>query len=399
MSSNALSPTSAEPVAQPACRQTVRLAVFRDFAEENWTSMDLCGQMLVQNLQAIASTGQAHAGSALHLDTPRPPWRGLTGSHNLNRLYNRMWNYPRFAGTLRARFDAFHVVDHSYSQLVLSLPGERTGVFCHDIDTFRSVVDPQRVRRGLWFRAMTRRILRGFQSAALVFYSTNAVRAEIERFGLVDPSRLVHAPLGVAPEFFERPPAESLVELPADLAAFARRPYVLHVGSCVRRKRIDVLLNVVRQLQSRHRDLGLIQVGGTWTDSQRRLVDSIPDHLLYQTRGISRTQLAALYRGAKLVLFPSEAEGFGLPTIEALATGATIIASDLPVLREVGGDAVIFCPTGDVPRWVETVQALLEGTREAPSSEVKAARAARFSWDTHAAVIAAAYRRLVGAAN
>ena len=53
---------------------------------------------------------------------------------------------------------------------------------------------------------------------------------------------------------------------------------------------------------------------------------------------VDRPVLAALYRRASLVLLPSEREGFGLPLVEAMACGISVVASDLPVLREVGGD-------------------------------------------------------------
>ena len=61
--------------------------------------------------------------------------------------------------------------------------------------------------------------------------------------------------------------------------------------------------------------------------------------------------LAALYRRAALVLMPSEAEGFGLPLVEAMACATPVIASDIPVLREVGAEAAVYCAVADVPAW------------------------------------------------
>ena len=63
-------------------------------------------------------------------------------------------------------------------------------------------------------------------------------------------------------------------------------------------------------------------------------------HLGYVGAG----ELAALYAGAELVALPSFYEGFGLPAIEALSAGAPLVASDLPVLREVAGDAALYAP-------------------------------------------------------
>jgi len=48
--------------------------------------------------------------------------------------------------------------------------------------------------------------------------------------------------------------------------------------------------------------------------------------------------------------------------IEALACGAMVVASDIPVLREVGGEAVVYCPVADVPRWAASIEKLLAGS-------------------------------------
>ena len=135
-----------------------------------------------------------------------------------------------------------------------------------------------------------------------------------------------------------------------------------------------------------------MQVGGQWTSAQQ---EQIKSHGLLsairQLRGVSRRELAALYRRAVLVLLPSEAEGFGLPVIEALACGAVVVASDLPVLREVGGDGAVYCPVADVNRWVETVNRLLAHPNAAPDRVTRIAQAQRFSWEKHSETILNAY--------
>ena len=61
---------------------------------------------------------------------------------NADRLLNRFIHYPRFLRTRRNEFDVFHIVDHSYSHLAAAAGPERCVVTCHDLDTFRCIVEP-----------------------------------------------------------------------------------------------------------------------------------------------------------------------------------------------------------------------------------------------------------------
>jgi glycosyltransferase involved in cell wall biosynthesis len=113
-----------------------------------------------------------------------------------------------------------------------------------------------------------------------------------------------------------------------------------------------------------------------------------------QRRGLSRAELAALYRNANVVVLPSRAEGFGLPVTEALASGGTVVASDIPVLREVGADAVLYRPVSDLPAWVDAVSQVLDARPGVPDAGVRLARANRYTWARQAETILGAYRTL-----
>lgn len=362
----------------------MRLAILPDFAEEGWPSMDLAAEMLLAELQA----GPADEIEAIRI---APAYRHRFGcvsrgrwARNSDRLVNRMIEYPRHVRRIADRFDCFHVCDHSYAHLLLELPPQRSGVFCHDLDTFRCLLDPQREPRPRWFRAMARRSLRGMQRAAVVFVGTEAVRRQIIDRQLIDPTRIVYAPPGVAPEFRHCCPAKR-----------GGSRYFLHVGSCIPRKRIDVLLDVFAAVRATDRDVTLLQVGGEWTERQRRQIERLNlADAIEQRRGISRAELADLYRRAQAVLITSEAEGFGLPMAEALACGTAVVASDIEALREVGAGAARYAPVGDVQRFAAEVTRAL---REAPRPEdiqQRVTRAKRFTWSAHAATIAREYIRL-----
>jgi glycosyltransferase involved in cell wall biosynthesis len=381
---------SACATAAPVC------AIIGVYPEEGWHSMDLCAEMLLAHWPGSDSKLTAERlRPNFHRPAGRVPWLGRKHlALNADRMVNRWGSYPLFLRRHLTEYAAFHVCDHSYAHLVHALPHQRTGVYCHDLDAFRCLLDTTGHPRPRWFRAMMGRVLSGLQQAAVVFYSTHEVRRQIEHYNLLDPQRLVHAPYGIAPEFV---PASADEEVSKEIVTpVYRHPFLLHVGSCIPRKRIDILLAVFAAVRAEIPELQLVQLGGQWTPAQCKQMDSLGiTQAVTQRQGLTRRSIAEHYRRAELVLLTSEAEGFGLPVIEALACGSPVVASDLPVLREVGAEAVIYCPVADAPGWIGTVLQLLQGKKQAPDRMSRKAQAQRYSWSNHAQTIAASYQRLL----
>jgi glycosyltransferase involved in cell wall biosynthesis len=366
-----------------------RLAVIFDAVEERWPSMNYVAEMLLAHLQ----TEQANRFQASGIHPryfgafervpalpPRLAW-------NADRLVTRFLRYPIQLLGSRSRFDFFHVADHSYAQLVHALPIGRVGVYCHDLDAFEPILGKSR-QGSPWRGGLARILLAGLRQAAVVFFSTWEVRDRILSHGLVAKGRLVHAPYGLADEYWT--PTEA--DLPLEVRGL---PYLLNVAGNYPRKRLDVLFRVFARLRHEWPELRLVQHGAELTPEQRQLTQElgIADRLLH-TAGTSRAGMAALYHGAKLLLITSEREGFGLPALEAMAAGAVVVMSDIPNLREIAGGAGVFCPVGEVDAWVDVVGSVLAGTCPTPPLEIRLAQARKFSWAEHARIVADAYARL-----
>jgi glycosyltransferase involved in cell wall biosynthesis len=370
----------------------MKLGIVCDYLEEGWISMDIIAEMLHDRVVQIDDLD-------IHPVQIRPPfqWRlkylqkYFPPHFTADRLLNRFVDYPQYLRSHAPDYDLFHVADHSYAHLVGSLPAAKTGVYCADLDAFRSILAPDLEPRPWAYRQMTAHILKGLQTAAIVFYPTEEIRQQIEHYQLVDSHRLIAAPPGVSAEYHYLPDLE---DTPL-LAGVPSQPYILHVGSCIPRKRIDVLLATFAELRRHLPELDLVKVGGSWTTAQQQQIADLGlGQAIVHLTNLQNAEIAQLYRRAKLVLMPSEAEGFGMPVTEALACGAIVIASDIPVLREVGGDAAIYCPVGDIGEWSARSLAAITTPDRAPAIERRLARAAVYSWDNYANTIATAYARL-----
>lgn len=377
-----------------------RLAVIADLREEQWPSMDLVADVLVSALE----TAGHRAVNPFHLCPPMV--RRLTRVPGLgqrplldttDRVINRYWDYPRWLRRQVDRFDLFHIVDHSYAHLASTLPPGRSIVTCHDIDAFAGVLPGVTPPSGV-SRVMGRRLLAGMRAAARVVCGSHATRDALLANRLVDESRVVIVPYALHPAFV--PEADWPAE--AEAARWCGPSVVgaldlLHVGSTIPRKRIDVLLETFAAVRRRHPAARLLRVGGALTEAQSQQSARLGlSGAIVSLPFLDRRTLAAVYRRAVLVLQPSEREGFGLPVLESLACGTPVLASDTAPLREAGGDAATYCRTADLEAWAVAADALIGERSGDPAAWARRrqralSHARRFTPEAHARAMTEVY--------
>jgi glycosyltransferase involved in cell wall biosynthesis len=283
------------------------------------------------------------------------------------------------------RVDVFHGTN-----FVLPPPGRAAGVVTvHDLSFLRS---PRTVDAAS--RAYGELVPLSVQRAAIVVTPSHAVAGEVaEAYGL-SPDRLVTTPLGVS---------DSWLTTPQPDAATRRRlglpdRYFVFVGSLEPRKNLPVLLDAYRCALGEDPDIpALVLVGppgwGPALDTGR-----IPPGKLLFTGYRSDEELRATVAGSEALIYPSAYEGFGLPPLEAFACGVPVIASDLPVVREVVGEdgrLAVRVPPGESGA---LAQALLDRAARddaPPVADERRAHARRFSWEATALATCEAYERAV----
>ena len=229
-----------------------------------------------------------------------------------------------------------------------------------------------------------RQQLSAVSRAAAIVTVSQATADDLASFD-ADPSRIFVAPLGVS-----RGPAPA----PEPSIATGR---LLAVGETSPRKRLDLLL---RALAGVDPSIGLVVAGPPAADEQRLsglIAELGLERRVTRLGRVGDPELAALYRDALALCFPSVAEGFGLPVLEAMAAGLPVLARDMPVMRELTGGSAILLPGDDPAAWAGAIErvALEDGLRARLSVDGRR-RAAQFSWARTAAGTLEAYRHVLG---
>lgn len=210
----------------------------------------------------------------------------------------------------------------------------------------------------LTFRIAPETMGRTHLMAQRLFFSRDVRRAEhrlaisngtAERLeDWLGPPRATVVQPAVSPVFRPSPAAAVSVTLSA---LGITTPYFLAVGTWEPRKNLELLIREFRALQSEgeFRDYCLVLAGGAgWKDQRLRALFQPPTHTVIPLGFVTDEQLAHLYAGSRAFVFPSQYEGFGIPVLEARACGAAVVTTELPELREAGGDEAVYVqPTAE----------------------------------------------------
>lgn len=175
--------------------------------------------------------------------------------------------------------------------------------------------------------------------------------------------------------------------------------YLLSVGRIDRRKNVARVIDAYRSLVTAGIACGgLVIVGPDDTGSvevrERLASQRVPGEKIAFTGYVGEDQLVSLYRGAAVMVYPSFAEGFGLPVLEAMACGVPVVTSNVSSLPEVAGDAALQIDPADTSAIANAVQLLLTNAAlRATCSAAGLRRAGELSWRTSAERLIASFRR------
>lgn len=180
------------------------------------------------------------------------------------------------------------------------------------------------------------------EAAKKIIAISSQTKTDLIKYFKVDPAKIEIVFQSVSPVFFETKETEHLFQK-YDL----KKDYILSVGTIEPRKNPLAVLKAVNEMKL---DIQIVFVGKP-TDYSFKLLKYISDNKMDSQvkllSNIPRKELAGLYLNAKLSVYMSVYEGFGLPVIEAMASGCPVITSNVSCLPETAGGAAVLCSPTD----------------------------------------------------
>jgi len=234
------------------------------------------------------------------------------------------------------------------------------------------------------FREKKRRCI---QEADAVICVSETTRQDVHHFYGLDSDSIYVVPHACSDVFRQLGQGEGRLGMPTT------QPFLLYVGARNRYKNFDAMIQAY-SVWSRRKDVALVLVGGRpWSaDEEQRLAElGIQDrkHILVD---VDDETLCQLYNQALGFVYPSLYEGFGIPLLEAMACGCSVIASRIPSTIEVAGECPIYFDATEVDDLVNAFDIALSEGRNSGRVQAGLERVRFYSWDKTAAQTLEVYR-------
>ncbi|MEN9985435.1 MAG: hypothetical protein RI925_937 [Pseudomonadota bacterium] len=358
----------------------------------------LCSELVRQpDIDLLMSYGMRYE-RGLHLPSANTTRSLQAGYSLLRKILPRPRQLKRLVEETRFTWTSRRILREGYlyhEPNLLPLPYEGpTVITLHDLSCFDHPETHPEERVSIMHRELPPAVERVDH---IIVISEATRRAVQQRFG-VDDSRITVTLLAADPRFAPR----SADSLKPALAELALNPggYLLSVGTLEPRKNLTTLFEAYAGLPDAVRQrypLVVVGMPGWRTEGLMASAQQLVSRGELRFMGyVDDAVLPLLYAGAAAFAYPSRYEGFGLPPLEAMASGVPVLVSNTTSLPEVVGDAGVQVAPDDVDAMREGLHRLLDDRDEARRrAELGLVQATAFSWEKCAAETLAVYRRVL----
>ena len=338
--------------------------------------------------QGVDLTMAVQERDAEHFATRLPSARIIPISRRFESRPARMaWEQTGLPKLIRkVRPDVLHSPHYTSPQF----PGVPVVITLHDATFFSHPQAHSRLKQRFFTTAIRRAIRR---ADALVVPSL-ATRDETIKYAGGDPSQFFVAYHGVDRSIFH-PVSDAERERVKASLGLEGRDYIGFLGTLEPRKNVPNLVRGwVKAVSDRPNPPALVLAGGKgWDEDIDPALASVPEHLTVLRPGyLPLEDLPGFLSGCVILAYPSIAEGFGLPVLEAMSCGAATLTTRLTSLPEVGGDAVAYCDIDPDSIASALTELLDDPARREALGAAAIPRADEFTWARAASVHVEAFR-------
>jgi glycosyltransferase involved in cell wall biosynthesis len=358
-------------------------------------------QQSMHRFAMVMLDGLAVAGVPAELIQPQP----FFGRFRYAGSFVTKWlayldKFVLFPRRLRSKLKAaalVHICDHSNAMYAQRSRGVPVVVTCHDLLAVRGALGEETdCPASSTGKLLQRWIIAGLRRAGAVACVSHATLSDAERLlhSANGGPRLELLPLGLSYPFRKLPAHEARARLAEASVLPPDAPFVLHVGSNLRRKNREGVLCIFARCKEEWNG-SLVFVGEPLSDALRSLGRQlgVSDRIV-EVPDATNELLEALYNCATALLFPSTFEGFGWPIAEAHACGCPVICTDREPMTEVAGDAALMHKVEDEAAFAADLLRLTSPAERERWSAKALENAKRFSTSRMIAEYCELYRSL-----
>lgn len=366
----------------------MKILLIGNYINDHQKSMLLFAEMLKEGLISI--------GCEVELIVPQVFFGKLKTPTCLRKWLGYLDKFILFPMRLKSivstldKKTVIHICDHSNAMYGKNFIAYSWGITCHDLLAVRSARGEFYENPTRWSgKILQKWILSSLARAPYIACVSESTRSDLAKFlpqkesvtsiienGLNEPFRVVAQP--ELKSALKRIFSTASLNLPDS--------FILHVGSDSWYKNRNFVFKLFASLirKTGRNDLKLICIGRNSTNCLPQIkCYGIADHV-YLFESIESSDLNALYSGAECLLFPSLAEGFGWPIIEAMASGCRVVTSNVPPMSQIAGDVAHLIDPRDCVTATEALEKVLNESLDEKKQRIQAGleRVLAFSTDT-----------------
>jgi glycosyltransferase involved in cell wall biosynthesis len=345
---------------------------------------------LEQNGQFVDVVAKRHDIPALHAVAPGHTY--IVAPAFVSRRGGRfLWEQTGLPTLARRRHaDVIYSPHYTFPLLAQA----RRVVTLHDATFFSSPEAHSRLK-GVFFRTWIRW---ANARADRLVAASRATADEVQRYVAHAQTTIDVGYLGVDPAVFTPPTPDAIEKSRHAIGLKPEQPWIAFLGTIEPRKNIPALIEAHAALRAADPATPVLVLSGArgWDEAANDALDrnarlAPQDRSVIEAGYLPLELLSAFLGGSELVVYPSLGEGFGLPVLEAMSSGAAVLTTRRLSIPEVGGDAVEYSETDAESLATAMHDLLVDPARRAELAEAGLSRSARFTWSECAAVYSRAF--------